>query len=45
VADPLGKPAKVMQQTAEEIDRLVRQLVLGLFGDFEAPPPSAPPAS
>jgi protein-tyrosine phosphatase len=37
VGDPLGKPAKVMQQTAEEIDCLVRQLVLDLFGR-DAPP-------
>jgi protein-tyrosine phosphatase len=42
LSDPLGKPAKVMQQTAEEIDRLVRQLVLRLFGEIEAPLPGAP---
>jgi protein-tyrosine phosphatase len=35
VADPLGRPAKVMHETAAEIERLVRQLVLGLFGSSE----------
>jgi protein-tyrosine phosphatase len=32
IGDPLGKPAKVMQRTAVDIDRLVRQVVRGLFG-------------
>lgn len=32
IADPLGKPAKVMRATASEIDRLVQRLALGLFG-------------
>ena len=32
VADPIGKPASIMERTATEIDMLVRQLVGGLFG-------------
>lgn len=32
IADPYGLPAKAMQRAAEEIDRLVRALVPGLFG-------------
>jgi protein-tyrosine-phosphatase len=32
IGDPLGKPAKVMRRTAEQIDRLVQDLVVGLFG-------------
>ena len=32
IADPYGLPAKAMQRIAEEIDRLVRALVPGLFG-------------
>lgn len=32
IADPLGKPVKVMQATALEIDQLVRRLAEGLFG-------------
>lgn len=35
VRDPLGKPAKVMQRTAAEIDGLVRRVVVGLFGEAE----------
>jgi protein-tyrosine phosphatase len=40
VSDPLGQPAQMMHQTAEQIDRLVRELVLKLFGEIEAPLPS-----
>jgi protein-tyrosine-phosphatase len=36
--DPVGKPARVMRRTATEIDRLVRQTVVGLFGELEARP-------
>jgi protein-tyrosine phosphatase len=32
VHDPFGRSSKAMQETAEEIDRLIRQLVAGLFG-------------
>lgn len=32
VGDPFGRSSKAMQETAEEIDRMVRQLVSGLFG-------------
>ena len=32
IADPYGKPAKVMRRTAAEIDGLVQALVGGLFG-------------
>jgi len=32
IADPYGLPAKAMRKTADEIDRLVRALVPGLFG-------------
>jgi protein-tyrosine phosphatase len=39
IADPLGKPAKVMRRTAAKIDRLVRQLVLGLYGELAHPLP------
>lgn len=39
VKDPLGKTAKVMYRTAEEIDALVRGLVLGLFGRSPEPSP------
>jgi low molecular weight protein-tyrosine phosphatase len=39
VRDPLGRSSRVMRRTAEEIDRLVRQLVLGLFGAQDVPPP------
>lgn len=42
IPDPLGKSAKVMRRTADQIDRLVRQLVIGLFG---VEVPSAEPAS
>jgi protein-tyrosine phosphatase len=31
IADPLGKPARVMEATAKEIDDLVRRLSLALF--------------
>lgn len=31
IADPFGRPAKTMTRTALEIDRCVRELVLGLF--------------
>ncbi len=31
IADPYGASAKVMQATANEIDRLVRELAIGLF--------------
>jgi protein-tyrosine-phosphatase len=39
IGDPLGRPAKVMRATATEIDRLVRRLVLGLFGELASPLP------
>jgi protein-tyrosine phosphatase len=39
IADPLGKPARVMQRTAAEIDGLVRRLVFGLFGELADPLP------
>lgn len=32
IPDPLGKPAPEMDRTAAEIDRLVKALVVGLFG-------------
>lgn len=32
IADPYGLPTKAMLRTADEIDRLVRALVSGLFG-------------
>ncbi len=35
VRDPLGKSAKVMYRTANEIDGLVNQLVRRLFGDLQ----------
>lgn len=35
VEDPIGKPAEVMTRTGAEIDRLVRQLVSGLFGPLD----------
>ena len=38
IADPLGKAAKVMFRTATEIDRQVRRVVLGLFGDLASSP-------
>jgi len=35
VPDPVGRPARVMHRTAHEIDGLVRDLVLRLFGALE----------
>jgi protein-tyrosine-phosphatase len=32
ITDPLGKSGKVMRRTAEQIDRLVRDVVVRLFG-------------
>jgi protein-tyrosine phosphatase len=36
IADPFGRPARTMTRTALEIDRCVRELVLGLFGPNDA---------
>lgn len=42
VKDPLGKTARVMYRSADEIDALVRGLVLGLFGRSPEPSPRKP---
>lgn len=37
ISDPYGRPEKEMQRIAEEVDRLVREVVRGLFGVVAAP--------
>jgi protein-tyrosine-phosphatase len=37
VADPVGQPLRVMHRTASDIDRLVRELIVRLFGDVARP--------
>lgn len=39
VTDPVGQSTQVMHRTATEIDRLVRQLIVGLFGELAPPLP------